>query len=670
MPRKKSIIKDKNYYRAYRKRLRLAVNIPTEFNSGQDVNESGSSSSSSSNGYSNSHNNIFYDINNTFNEQIADDIISDNSVVNGEESTQESDNDNESLLTSATCLSDDLSSTHDVRNLPSFNDKVAEWLIEANGMGLTREHANKLFRLLKETGGQDDLPADSRTLTKRPRNINVDQGESVYSGIEDSLRNIHTDNLTSEMLQLKIGIDGVPIHKDGKKMQLWPILIATEEIPPLVVALWYGETKPSSIHDFLHKFLEELQRPRNTGLIIKQRQFFVSIKCFICDAPARAFVKQIKYHNGRQSCERCQIVGCDINNTMCYINRSNKKRTDEGYKNGEYKPDHQKIASPLINYDIGLVTKFPLDYMHLICLGVVRRFLKSLTKASTEYRISHNQFNTIGARLAGYSHLMPSEFSRPPRSLKYIDRYKATEFRQFLLYTGIFALKSIVSVDVYHTFLCLSIALAILLNDDNENRRQYLYYARQLLDHFVSNSEKIFGRPFITYNVHNLLHITDDCKMFDCALGELSAFQFESYLYKIKRRVKHSNNTLVQLAKSIKMEPQLKKTQTNFRTHRLNLSTNLKDRHFLSKSQQLCVIKQIVNNGTEFICDLIDSNCLEAFFELPCNSTFMLIYYCQNLRSLREVSITKEQVWRKVVLLPVEKGGHIIIPLIHEGLCS
>ena len=43
-------------------------------------------------------------MNNTFNKQIADDIISDNTVVNSEESTQESDSDNESLLISAMSL--------------------------------------------------------------------------------------------------------------------------------------------------------------------------------------------------------------------------------------------------------------------------------------------------------------------------------------------------------------------------------------------------------------------------------------------------------------------------------------------------------------------------------------------------------------------------------------
>lgn len=47
---------------------------------------------------------------------------------------------------------------------------------------------------------------------------------------------------------------------------------------------------------------------------------------------------------------------------------------------------------------------------------------------------------------------MPREFARQPMSLDYLDKWKATEFRQFLLYTGPVVLKSVVSADTYHHF--------------------------------------------------------------------------------------------------------------------------------------------------------------------------------------------------------------------------
>ena len=69
---------------------------------------------------------------------------------------------------------------------------------------------------------------------------------------------------------------------------------------------------------------------------------------------------------------------------------------------------------------------------------------------------------------------MPSEFSRQPRSLKDLDRWKATEFRQFLLYTGPIVLQDIISDNAYEHFLALSMTLTILQQSDDEIRCQYL----------------------------------------------------------------------------------------------------------------------------------------------------------------------------------------------------
>ena len=110
----------------------------------------------------------------------------------------------------------------------------------------------------------------------------------------------------------------------------------------MVVALWYGASKPGSVSDYLREFLEELTRLTRTGITINQRQFEIKLKCFICNAPARAFIKQIKGHNARQSCESCDIVGIEVDNTMCYISHGDEvMRTDDDYVNNAYIPDHQ-----------------------------------------------------------------------------------------------------------------------------------------------------------------------------------------------------------------------------------------------------------------------------------------------------------------------------------------
>lgn len=61
----------------------------------------------------------------------------------------------------------------------------------------------------------------------------------------------------------------------------------------------------------------------------------------------------------------------------------------------------------------------------------------------------------ISMKLQSLSGKLPSEFARQPRSLFEVERWKATEFRQFLLYTGPVVLKGIVTDTMYDHFLCL-----------------------------------------------------------------------------------------------------------------------------------------------------------------------------------------------------------------------
>ena len=60
-------------------------------------------------------------------------------------------------------------------------------------------------------------------------------------------------------------------------------------------------------------------------------------------------------------------------------------------------------------------------------------------------------------------------------------------------------------------------------------------YATYLLLFFVSNTRKLYGSAFITYNTHNLIHIHDDVKYFDTALDGFSCFPCENHLQILKK---------------------------------------------------------------------------------------------------------------------------------------
>lgn len=119
------------------------------------------------------------------------------------------------------------------------------------------------------------------------------------------------------------------------------------------------------------------------------------------------------------------------------------------------------------------------------------------------------------------------------------------------MYTGPLVLRKIISKKSYEVFMALSVAVRILLEDNAEKRAAYLDYAKNLLSYFVHSSEKVFGEIFIVYNVHNLLHLHEDSKHFQCSLNEISAFQFENHLQEIKRLVSHGQNPLARVCKRL-----------------------------------------------------------------------------------------------------------------------
>lgn len=152
----------------------------------------------------------------------------------------------------------------------------------------------------------------------------------------------------------------------------------------------YCDSNPTSVKDFMCDFLLELQRLTVDGVDFAGQVIRVSLFAFICDAPARAFFKGIKQHSGYFSCERCTMKGewhdrvvfnCDGNNQDLEL------RTDDNFLQQHYK-NHQISRSILVDYGIHCVSQFPLDYMHLVCLGVVRRMLRFLKSGEKLCRIS------------------------------------------------------------------------------------------------------------------------------------------------------------------------------------------------------------------------------------------------------------------------------------------
>lgn len=115
------------------------------------------------------------------------------------------------------------------------------------------------------------------------------------------------------------------------------------------------------------------------------------------------------------------------------------------------------------------------------------------------------------ARLMTIKAFIPSRyFARKPRGLDEVERWKATEFRQFLLYTGKIALKRILHPYLYQHFMKLSVALSMLICPRLAADQNTCADAHNLLVEFVSEGHDLYAQGFMVYNVHLLLHIASD----------------------------------------------------------------------------------------------------------------------------------------------------------------
>lgn len=117
--------------------------------------------------------------------------------------------------------------------------------------------------------------------------------------------------------------------------------------------------------------------------------------------------------------------------------------------------------------------------------------------------------------------------------------WKATEFRDFLLYTGPLVLKGVLPSATYKHFMALTTAIRIL------SSASFLKY-NVAVKHFRT----IYGVNQMTYNVHGLLHLASDSAKFG-PLDKFSAFKFESHLGKLKRKLRTAYKTLPQICNRI-----------------------------------------------------------------------------------------------------------------------
>jgi len=197
---------------------------------------------------------------------------------------------------------------------------------------------------------------------------------------------------------------------------------------------------------------------------------------------------------------------------MLFLEFNAPFRTDENFKT-RAQEDHYTGISPFELIHLPMVSRFPLDYMHSVCLGVMKKLLQLWTSGYQTSKLNGQKIVQLSEKLIVISKWVLKEFARKPCSLNELTRWKATKLREFLLYLGPVVLLNILPEENLLHFNAIKCAMRILCHSTDCFRNNK--YSKDLLITFVKIFQQLYGDETIIYNVHNLVYINKDALMFE-----------------------------------------------------------------------------------------------------------------------------------------------------------
>lgn len=460
-----------------------------------------------------------------------------------------------------------------------------------------------------------------------------------------------------------------------------------------------GHGKPVNMSNFLEEFVEEVKYLTENGITSVNGSIPVEIICFCCDSPAKSDILGIKGHGGYFSCTKCTVKGTTNNGRRIFTDLNCQLRTNESFRSWK-DLEFRRKDTPLIRIPgLDFVNAFVLDYMHLVLLGVTRTMLLMWYNGNIPHKLSRQLCYRLSENILKCRDHIPIEFSRKCRDLKLLLRWKAVEFRLFILYIGPISLKTILNEEKYNNFLSLHVAMTILLSTKLCKNDELRQYARSLLRHFVETFMVLYSEDFITHNFHGLVHIVDDADYFvklipNFTLDLISAFKFESFLQKVKRMVRGYNKPLEQIGRrlvewfslDVLQIPQIAPSYPHLSLphfdgpllpsctgpqHKIHLFPSFQIR--TTQPDNCCgsVNGDIIIIHNIAYCSKLNTKVVigkqfknkNDFYSIPCNSSSIGIFEVFNLSTLKMWPISEITI--KYLCFPYKNHSYIVFPLLH-----
>jgi hypothetical protein len=604
---------------------------------------------------------------------------------------------------------DDLEDTMDEAQInQSLRSDLREWVYQHPGT--THKAVSTLLKILKRY--IDGLPGTYATLMRtktkegqsKSKIVDLSKGRYAHIGLIDKIKNLTKKNVENvDILDLDIGIDGLSFFKSSPD-EIWPVLGFFPNIPykikPFAIGVYYGPSHPNDVDEFLAQTADELSKLLSVGTVAADNKIKkINVRMFAVDAPARGFVTGTVGHSAKNGCNQCDQVAIYDKNLrkLVYSDEIKSLRTDDSFAERldplhhkqQYRDKNNKMVLERIENFGGIVSKTPIDPMHNVDLGVVRKILVCIHSKNV-LKIPYSVRNQLSIDYANQAKFIPSEFGRQTRLLDLLKFWKAVEFRLFVMITGIVYFKQLGNQVAFEHFLLLHVAVRLLSNENLYLEKAD--FAQDLMQQFVKGYSNIYGLKNFTYNTHCLLHLAEGCKNFG-PLYDYSCYKFENFLGEMKSYIRSPTNVLQQIVNQIDGRKKLPEDISSFNTRKiLGLKKKCKEIFpgydatfneyqfddfvisnkqndnccYLASKKFIIVLNISIRNGGLLVVGQ-ELTGIEPFFTKPVNSLGLGIAQSTGLSSqIEEYPI--EDISYKCVRLPLladHPTSSVVIPMVH-----
>ncbi|KAK3919201.1 Xin actin-binding repeat-containing protein 2 [Frankliniella fusca] len=380
--------------------------------------------------------------------------------------------------------------------------------------------------------------------------------------------------------------DGSPLSSSSN-LSIWPIFLSVNELPPalrmknlLLGGLWFGLKKPP-MDLFLKPFAEHMQSLSTNGfnLFFNDNAYPMKAYAIACcvDAGARGAVQGLNTHSGYYSCNWCEHPGEFIENAVrfpCMINLPPLRTHARILSDGE-----KCLNDPTLEYVCGvrgisplsLLPKFDLcrglvqDFPHNVPYGIGRVFLLEWkSNCDRGYYIGSpadlDEINTKIMKLTP-----PIEVRRQPRPITDVKNWKMSECENWIKIYSLAVLEGLMPVKYLNHWSYL--VQAVFLLSRRSISHEQVDAASLLLAHFVHGVERLYGKNYMTYNVHILSHLAESVAKWG-PVWAVSSYAFESGNGDLKEIIHGQRGIPNQIQRFLSETQALKILRNHFRSPR------------------------------------------------------------------------------------------------------